>query len=386
MDFSLLKNFMDSLTSWRIPGNTVSVCVDGKEVFNYQSGYADKENKIPMTREHLFFIYSCSKVATVTAALQLYEKGIFLLDDPLYDFIPEFRDMYVKNPDGSVVKAKNPITMRHLFTMTAGFTYDADTPAFKKSAEETKVRMDTLRVIKNLASEPLSFEPGTRWQYSLCHDVLAGAVEVMSGKRFSTYVKENIFDVLEMKNTFYHSEGITDRMAELYHFKNSDETSLARMQSSDTSHLGGVAVNRGKYNPDIYGTRYDSGGSGIITSVGDYSRLCSALATGKGEILSSGTVDLLRTNQLKPEQMRDFNWPQLKGYGYGLGVRTLIDKAASGSTGNLGEFGWGGAAGATVLVDPEIKTSVFYAHHMLNPQESYYQPRLRNVIYACINK
>lgn len=73
---------MDSLTSWRIPGNTISVCLEGKEVFNYQSGFADVENKIPMNKDHLFFIYSCSKVTTVTETLQLYEKGVFLLDDP----------------------------------------------------------------------------------------------------------------------------------------------------------------------------------------------------------------------------------------------------------------------------------------------------------------
>ena len=96
----------------------------------------------------------------------------------------------------------------------------------------------------------------------------------------------------------------------------------------------------------------------------------------KGEI---GVTPLLFTQQRKT-----MTWSQLTGYGYGLGVRTLLDKAASGSTGNVGEFGWGGAAGATVLVDPDLKLSVFYAHHMLNPQEDYYQPRLRNAVYNCI--
>ena len=136
------------------------------------------------------------------------------------------------------------------------------------------------------------------------------------------------------------------------------------------------------------GPAYDNGGGGITTTINDYSKFCVALANGgvgaTGEkILSAGTIDLLRTNQLNSEQIKTFTWPQLKGYGYGLGVRTLIDKAA-GTTGNVGEFGWGGAAGATVLVDPELKLSVFYAHHMLNPQEDYYQPRLRNVVYSCI--
>ena len=392
MDFGPLKDFMNHLTSWRIPGNSISVCFDGKEVFAYRSGYADLENKIPMTRDRLFNIYSCSKVATVTAGLQLYERGKFLLDDPLYYYIPEYKDICINTPDGKI-KAKNPITLRHLFTMTAGLTYNINTPAFAKAKEITNGKMNTLAVAKCLAEDGISFEPGTQWQYSLCHDVLGAVIEVISGKKFRDYMKENIFEPLEMYDTTYHpDEKMLSRMAEQYHFVDSNETDHVKMQSADVikDFSGGHVVNRTKSNVDHLGEEYESGGGGIVTSVSDYSKFCAALArNGLGfngeKILSAGSIDLLRTNQLvTPELMKNFNWSQLKGYGYGLGVRTLIDKAASGTTGNIGEFGWGGAAGATVLVDPEIKLSVFYAHHMLNPQESYYQPRLRNVIYSCI--
>ena len=125
MNFDLMKNFMNSLTSWRIPGNCISICKDGKEIFTYQSGYSDYENKVPMTSDGLFNIYSCSKVLTVCAALQLYEKGLFLLDDPLYDFIPEYKTMYVQR-DGETKKAENTITLRHLFTMTSGINYNCN--------------------------------------------------------------------------------------------------------------------------------------------------------------------------------------------------------------------------------------------------------------------
>ena len=84
------------------------------------------------------------------------------------------------------------------------------------------------------------------------------------------------------------------------------------------------------------------------------------------------------------EMLPDLSWPHLIGYGYGLGVRTMTATAKAGSCGNVGEFGWGGAAGATALVDPKLNLSMFYAHHMLNPQEDYYQPRLRNVLYSCL--
>ena len=392
MNFSYLQDFLNSITSRLAPGNAVSVCLDGKEVYSGQSGYADKENNILMTPDHLIYIYSCSKVATVVAALQLYERGFFLLDDPLYEFIPEYREMYIKSKDGTLTKANNPITLRHLFTMTSGLTYNTTTDAFKKAREITNGKMETLEVIKCLAKDPISFEPGTNWQYSLSHDVLAAVVEVISGKRFSEYMKENIFAPLGMNNSFYHiDEKAKDKMAQQYTFKNSDETDLVKLQSSSLNFPGGEVVVTGKENCFIFGEGYDSGGAGIITTVSDYSRFCCALANGgKGssgeKILSSGTIELLRTNQLTSETVSNFDWLQLNGYGYGLGVCTMVDRARSGSVGSVGEFGWGGAAGATVLVDPDRKLSVFYAQHMLNPQEHYYQPRLRNIVYNCLDK
>ncbi|MBQ6528440.1 MAG: serine hydrolase, partial [Clostridia bacterium] len=135
--------------------------------------------------------------------------------------------------------------------------------------------------------------------------------------------------------------------------------------------------------------RYDSGGGGVITTVQDYAKLANALSMGglgaTGEwILSPATVRLMQRNQLTPEQKKDFTWPQLLGYGYGLGVRTVTDKALAGFPGKNTEFGWGGAAGATILSDTDEELGYFYAHHMLNPQEAYYQPRLCNVVYSCL--
>lgn len=389
MNFTELKNLMDRLTAWRIPGNAVSVWKDGEEVFSYQSGFADLENGIPMTGEEYLNIYSCSKVTTVTAALQLYEKGYFLLDDPLYEFIPEYREMYIRTPEGELRKAENPITLRHLFTMTSGMNYDCDSLAIRQARTLTGGKMDTLPVIRAIAREPLSFAPGTSWQYSLSHDVLAAVVEVISGKKFRTYVKEQIFDPLDMTRSMYHNEPVLEQMAQQYRFVDGSEQDPVKQQSAVKRDSDGYVENAGKQVSFVFGSEYDSGGAGITTTVGDYVKLVNALANGgmghRGErILSAGTVELLKTNQLNAVQREQFNWTHLKGYGYGLGVRTLVDKAASGTTGSVGEFGWGGAAGATVLADTERKLAVFYAHHMLNPQEGYYQPRLRNVVYQAI--
>ena len=101
-------------------------------------------------------------------------------------------------------------------------------------------------------------------------------------------------------------------------------------------------------------------------------------------ILSPAAIELMRENHLTPAQMTDFNWPQMVGYGYGLGVRTLVSRAAGGALSPAGEFGWGGAAGAYTLIDPEHQLSVYFAEHMLNSCEPYVHPRLRNLLYAAL--
>lgn len=384
MNFEYMKNFMDSLTEWIIPGNSVVIYKDGKKVFEYSSGYSDLEKRIKKTGEEQLYIYSCSKVATVTAALQLYEQGKFLLSDPLYEYLPEFKKMYVK--DGDRIKAaENPITIRDLFTMTAGLSYATNTPAFEKARKLTDGKMDTRTVIKCLAEEPLLFEPGARWNYSLCHDVLAVLAEVVSGMRFSEYMKKNIFEPLDMNNSYYHAPNDVI-ISPQYIYEIQDTKNIVELQQKE--HTSGV-VKRAYGNELVFGENYDSGGAGIITTVDDYAKFAAALAnSGTGlnnnRILSSATVKLMKTNQLNEAQRKTMNWRRLRGYGYGLGVRTLIDKAESGSNSSIGEIGWGGAAGATIIADTEEKVALFYAHHMLNPQEEYYQPRLRNVLYSCL--
>lgn len=384
MNFEYMKNFMDSLTEWIIPGNSVVIYKDGKKVFEYSSGYSDLEKKIKKTGEEQLYIYSCSKVATVTAALQLYEQGKFLLSDPLYEYLPEFKKMYVK--DGDRIKAaENPITIRDLFTMTAGLSYATNTPAFEKARKLTDGKMDTRTVIKCLAEEPLLFEPGARWNYSLCHDVLAVLAEVVSGMRFSEYMKKYIFEPLDMNNSYYHTPNDVI-ISPQYIYEIQDTKNIVELQQKE--HTSGV-VKRAYGNELVFGENYDSGGAGIITTVDDYAKFAAALAnSGTGlnnnRILSSATVKLMKTNQLNEAQRKTMNWRRLRGYGYGLGVRTLIDKAESGSNSSIGEIGWGGAAGATIIADTEEKVALFYAHNMLNPQEEYYQPRLRNVLYSCL--
>ena len=392
MDFSRLKGFIDYIVKDHFPGSAINVCLRGENVFSYAAGYADLETKRPFTCDDYVYIYSCSKVATAVAGCQLLERGKFLLNEPLYEYMPEYKDMTVLENDGTLREATRPILIGDLFSMSAGFDYDFGCSGVVKAGELTDGKFNTIEVARQLATDPLVFDPGEHWKYSLCHDVLGGFIEVITGKKFRDYVKENIFDPLGMTHSFYHvNDDILENMASQYSFVPTGENTdfdIVEAQKYGTCTTG-TFVNVGKKNKHILGDEYDSGGAGIISTANDYVKLATALAMGgrgaNGEyILSPHTIELMKVNRLNAVQQADFNWPAMRGYGYGLGVRTHINKALSGSLSNLGEFGWGGAAASTVICDTDIGLSVFIAQHCLNPREAWYQPRLRNVIYGCL--
>ena len=337
--FEKLKRFCDSFLEMGVPGFDLVIYKDGECILRHMNGYSDLENKIKIDGKEKYNIYSCSKVITCTAALQLFEKGMFSLEDKLSDYMPEFKNMTVKTDDG-VKKAENSILIKHLFEMTAGFSYDVFSTELKKAISETKGKCPTREVMKYLAKEPLLFEPGDRWEYSLCHDVLAAFVEVVSGEKFETYVKKNIFDVIGMNNsTFMMMDEEIESVSPQYRFED------------------GKAVNIGKpiYNYKL-GSEYASGGAGGISTVDDYIMFLEGLRTYK--LLKPETVSMMIRDRLTDEQKKTF-WPK-DTHGYGLGVR-----CPKGDKRYI-DFGWGGAAGAYLANDIENAISIYFATHLLS--------------------
>ena len=351
--FEKTKAFCDSFLELGVPGFDLAVYQDGKCILRHMNGYSDLENKVKMTGDERYNIYSCSKVITCVAAMQLWEKGLFSLEDKLSDYMPEFKDMTVKVKDG-IKKAEKPILVRHLFEMTAGFSYHCRSPHIITAISETDGRCPTRETMKYLAKEPLLFEPGDRWEYSLCHDVLAALVEVISGEKFETYVKKNIFDIAGMsRSSFMLPEEELNTIAEQYRFEN------------------GRAVNVGK-NIVSYklGSEYASGGAGGISTVDDYIKFLEALRTHK--LLKVETLKLMMTDRLTEWQKRTY-WTQAT-HGYGLGVR--CPKGNKQYT----DFGWGGAACAYLAVDLENKISLYFGAHLISsPAQG-----LRSILYRFI--
>jgi len=375
----LLRSFLEKGPA----GCACSVYHQNEQVFEDYVGYADLETKKPITPDTIYRIYSMTKVVTCVAALTLYERGLFLLEDPLEEYLPEFKNPQVyregENGEIHVTPAAKSIRVKDLFTMTSGLTYGGEaneTERQVKKAMNLLQKEDTFSVralSKALANIPLAFDPGTQWRYGLSHDVLGAFIEVVSGKTFGQFLREEIFRPLSMDDTFFKiPDDKKERLSSLYDWKEP-----------------GVLQKNSKMDEEFQpGTLFESGGGGLLSTLNDYSRFAHMLANGgtlNGErILGVKTVELMSRNHLQPEQVATFNWDHLKGYGYGLGVRVMVNPALAGSNSSIGEFGWMGMAGTWVMIDPKEQLSAVYMHQLLPNFETYTQPRLRNVIYGAL--
>ncbi len=379
MNFEPLKSFMDEyLPMLGVPGTDISIYKDHEELFRYQSGYENLARRTPVRPDALYHLYSCTKVATCVAATQLIERGEMLSTDPVYAYIPEYRDITVRSVDKNgneiIRPAEKVLTIEHLLTMTGGFDYDLNRPALQAAIKETGGRASTVEIARAMAKDPLCFEPGTKFQYSLCLDVVGALVEIVSDMPFGEYLQKNIFEPLGMKDTFFNiPEEKKHRLATQYTL----DRSIGRPVE--------VPIDENCFR---FGSEYESGGAGLVSSVDDYVLLADALANyGEGKtgsrILSRSGVELMRANHLSPEVFKTFDIPQCKGYGYGYGVRSNIDPVSSGNLSPVGEFGWDGMRGSYLSADPENRIAIFYAEHLggLHP---VILPRLRNVVYSCL--
>lgn len=328
-----------------VPGIDILIYKDGREVFRSVKGFSDRENKIQMNGTEKYNMYSCSKPITATATMQLVENKLITLETPLYSVMPEFKNMYVKQDDG-LVKADNYITIKHLLTMTAGFSYDLESEAFQEAKKATNGECPTVETIKYLSQEALLFEPGTKWNYSLCHDILAAVVEVVGNMRFGEYVKKHIFKPLGMNNsTFLLPDSQIETVSVQYE---------ATPQGIER---------RGKEIRNFkLGSQFESGGAGLISTVEDYMKFLEALRTGT--IVSKATVDLMQTDTLDGIDSSLY-WPAKIGYGYGLGVRC----AKTPNDMQISDFGWGGAAGSYLAIDRTNNISLFCGMHVLDVAE-----------------
>ncbi|MCZ6889457.1 MAG: serine hydrolase [Gammaproteobacteria bacterium] len=346
----------------KLAGVLTMVARDGKIVHVSVVGTRGATDETPLTEDALFRIYSMSKPITAVAAMILYEEGKFQLRDPVSRYIPELANLDVMI-GGERVPAKNTMTMQHLLTHTAGFTYgfDPDDPVDRLFRETDPLHARDLdEFIQRLASLPLKFEPGTHWHYSVAVDVTGAVVERISGQRFDVFLKNRLFDPLNMHDTFFNvPEQKMGRLLPNHRWDRDDAKLVTLDEAAQTKTSATDYFVTGYKNTLMF-----SGGGGLVSTARDYMRFAEMLRNG-GEldgvrILSPKTIEFMVTDHLPASVSANAagETPALdlagrnRGFGFGLGFGVVTDVNSLGIIGSLGEYSWGGEAGTIFWVDP----------------------------------
>lgn len=322
----LVQQYVDN---GKLAGVSLLVIRNNETALRKNMGFADIQNNQKIEDNTIFRIFSMTKPITAAALMTLYDEGKFQLDDKVADFIPEFASTMVYNAENKTLELQQtPMTIRHLLTHTAGFTYGWDQKSYVDSLYRVNgasgwdgVLADKMKI---LAGIPLKNQPGTKYEYSVSIDVAGYLVEVLSGMPFDKYLKTKIFDPLKMEDTgFYVPEEKHSRFSSVYTLRNDSLLEQAP----------------GSMNFKVPATFF-SGGGGLVSTIDDYSKFAQMLLNG-GElngvrILKESTVEMIMTNQL-PEGVDYEN-----GGSYGLGGSVNPVK---------GQYGWSGAASTHFVVD-----------------------------------
>ena len=353
MDFSKLDRVMEEMPERGIPSCEIAVAYKGETVYRKSVGYADHEKMRPTSPEDIYWIFSCSKVITCVAGMRLVERGIIKLDDPVSKYIPEFADLKIKDrKTGEIFDAKTTMTVEHLFTMSGGLDYNFKAAPIAEAIEAEGA--DTLSIVRAMAKEPLWFEPGENFKYSLCHDVLGAVIEVASGMRYSEYLQKEIFDPLCMKDIgFRPTEEQKKRFSDQYIYHNG------------TNYSTPIATS----NQYAFTENYDSGGAGLFSTVDEYMKVISVLANGGTAkngyvLLRPETIETLGVNRISDAGRSSFIEDRRHGYGWGLCGRVHMNPVVSFVKSSAGEFGWDGAAGAFCMVDPKKNIAFYFGTHL----------------------
>ncbi len=372
-------------------GNAL-ICGDRNGVFfeNYEGTVRGGSGaRPPVTKDTLFHLFSMTKVFTVTAALMLLEKGLIGIDDPVSDYIKEFARVKVFT-DGKSLPVKEPVRLRHLFTMTSGLSYflDDESGCGRMMAERWKrdlkngLHWDTVRFARELASAPLEFEPGKRYIYGLSHDVLGAVIEVVSGKTLDVFFRDNIFRPLGMDRTF---------------FRRRLPSELEPLLADNTAFINGDYENiplppQPVPIPAFEGTEDSamlSGGAGLVGAARDYGIFLNEFLQPDNLLLKPDTVAFMTSPKLDAAQRAFYNAPgsddSISGpeHTFAFGVR-VQDREAPSGYGSVGEWGWSGALGTWFFVSPADGVWFVYMHQHTPANHGAFITELRNTFYRIL--
>ncbi len=368
----------------RIPGAVVAIARNGKLVYFEAFGYRDKAAGVPMTTDTIFSIASMTKPMVTVGALQLYEHGRVLFDDPVSNYLPQFAKMQVARMDPAgqtiidTVPAARQITIQDIMRHTSGIIYGGRGstavhklyPASSSSAAES---MTSPEFLDKLGSLPLMYQPGTVWDYGFSIDVLGLVVESIAHEQLGQYLQESLFKPLGMSDTGFivPSDKVNRYAREL---PNDPDTGKPQSLLDLTKP-----------------TKFECGGGCAVSTAGDYLRFAQMLLNhgklGNTHILSRKTVEFMTANQLGPDVKNLIGNadPTRADYGFGLGIAVRRTEGIVRLMGSVGDFSWPGASGTNWWVDPKEELAVVFMALSPGPIRWHYRQLVNALVLQALN-
>ena len=366
-------------------GYNLLVYQDGKEIAYAEAGCADLAAQTPVTRKSIFRLYSQSKPVTAAAVMILVERGLLDLQTPVDAYLPGFAHPRVLGPQGEEKPLLRAPWIDELLAMTAGLCYPDADPVGRLTArifenQHCAIRegmaLGTVDFCNRLGELPLAFQPGTHWRYSTCADVLGAVVEVVSGKRFGDFLRDELFAPLGMEDTgFWVPPEKQSRLVTCY------SRSPQGLRPYHSLHL---AV--GKYDTP---PAFESGGAGLVSTLDDYMAFGQMLLNGgvyRGiRILSEASVRHMTAPQLSAAVRQDM-WDNLAGYNYGHLLRICVEPGAAAQLSETGEFGWDGWLGTYFINLPASRVTFLMNQNTTDTGTSAATRKCRNILAARLSR
>lgn len=391
---NLLDQHIESFVNeGHVPGGVFVIARRGKIVYNKSFGYQTLDKKKKYQKDDIFRLASMTKAYTTVSIMQLFEQGKLGLDDPIFYYIPAFKQSAVldqfNEADSSFTTepVKRPITIRHLLTHTSGITYGVFNPGKIQAVYEKMgannfgltSEMTTEQMADQIAKVPLIFQPGEKYMYGLNMEVLGRIVEVVSGKKLNQYFKENIMIPLGIKDTgFYLPKSKHDRLVPVYTYDEKGKVIMARDTDS-----GKILEYPKRSDNNHY-----AGGGGMSGSAMDYMIFIQALLNegeyGGKRILSRKTMDVMTSDQLILLNEKGTGYSRIPGITFGLGFALKTDAGTAHSHKSAGTYEWGGYFNTKFFIDPQEEL-VFVGMTQIVPfQRNDFWEKMYAIIYSSI--
>ena len=378
--FEAVKNFQKEIIKNEITGsNVVMIFKEGKVVFlNAENSNLIGDKKINNQsykpyKETLFPIWSMSKPITVVSIMILVEKGLIKLDDNVSKYLPEFSEIYCKGRSGKYLCNK-PLKIIHLLTHRSGFGYYSH-QGYGYGLTSTIKYNNLHDFSKDLSKVVLEFEPGEKYYYGVNQALLGRVVEVVSKKNFYQFLKEEIFEPLDMSETkFYLTQEDRSRFQPLY---------------INFGTIKGFTTELDELTYEESNSAY-FGGEGLISTMNDYSNFCIMLLNGgiyKGKrIISEKSIGIMTAKYSSSYPEEEFADSSKLGFNYGFSMFVLDDPMVDGTGSTKGIYGWSGYHGTHFWIDPEKEMfALFMSRHRQNISNINIQKELRRAVYTFLN-